>query len=463
MVPENTGRTRLSPQRLGSVTQELCGFTTSRLILCPGDSQPQITVVLTRRAARCKAFMAMNMNPFATKLHPTAHPWKLGRWRFVSDADGSVVASAFILPLLRQGGSTWVLLQEEDEPDDSYRDLPAGQRLCTPKLSMLGGKVSDRDVHWVATATREVGEETGMRPDGSTLLSSAALEDIQNGFQQRCAAKLSEAGTFSGYVREENACAMLVFYPVPESHREEWTLLPERYALEFSGEVDHQKERHGTRLMWVRVGTASGPTASTSAAGGVPCLDLAGLTHVCVGEDPVRCAARCGRDGACPQLGQPLRTKRVLELGLPLLAQRRDALAQYLIANRLHHLIGRCSHGERSAPSPSVGQLTHKFMSAWAKGGKLHELERAMEQQPWLSREVDKVAGSQQEPHQRRDKKRARDDDDVAATVLTTYAARHLLIKYEKSRNPVSKRCHRTWTVEPAAAPLARRLRCDSI
>ena len=111
---------------------------------------------------------------------------------------------------------------------------------------MLGGKVGAGDSHWVVTATREVGEETGIRSDGSTLLSQDALNDIKKGFCKRCAEKSAgEAATFGGYLSAENASAMLVFYPVPENHRDEWTTLPERFQAESKGQVDHEKERHG--------------------------------------------------------------------------------------------------------------------------------------------------------------------------------------------------------------------------
>jgi hypothetical protein len=400
-------------------------------------------------------------NPFVGELQPCQHPHRAGRWRFVSESNGQVIASAFVLPLLRRNGATWALLQEEDEPEDGSRHLPLGQRPCTPRLGMLGGKVGATDSHWVNTATREVGEETGIRPDGSTLLSAAALSDIREGFRTRCADKpAGEAAAFEGYLSTENASAMLCFYPVPEQHRTEWASLPERFASEFNGEVDHEKERHGTRLIWVRVRTSSQPHE--------PCLDMSSLLHECAGGDPVRCAVRCGRGEAstCQHAGRPLQMKRVLELGLPLLLGRREMLAQYLIANRLHHLLSRSAaspptHGAK----PSVGQLTLKFVSAWSKGGRLHELEKAMEQEAWLAKEVEKVTGG---GHGKGEKKRPREEhasssgapgaSGASGGPKATYAARHLLIKWSGSRNPVSKRTNESTSgvsAEAATAELA--------
>ena len=397
----------------------------------------------------------MSANPFAAELTATAHPNRKGRWRFpLNDGSENVIASAFVVPLLRVDGHTWCLMQEEDEPEEGTRDIPIGKRPCTPKLAMLGGKVSAEDPHWVVTATREVAEETGTMHDGSTLLSDAALSDIKQGFRARCAEKKpDEAAAFWAYLLRENASAMLVFYPVPEAYRSEWSTLPERYATAFGGEVDAAKERHGTKLMWVRVRTSQlGPHE--------PILDLARIAHQCVANDQMRCAARRGHseDGECRHAGQPLQLKRVLQLGLASLAERREALSSYLIANRLHHLLLACSHDEEWRASaerrPSVGQVTHTLMSAWSRSHKLRELEKAMEQKAWLVKEVDKMIGAKIDKKRPRDEEAARSDAVEAGsseprkhsssqshpTVRVTYGARHLLIKYDKSRNPVSKR-----------------------
>ena len=406
-------------------------------------------------------------NPFTLELRATPHPRRTDRWRF--DHNGSVIASSFVLPMLRLGGSTWVLLQEEDEPDDGTRGLPMGQRCCTPKLGMLGGKVGQGDPHWVCTATREVAEETGIRSDGSTLLSPEALGDIKQGFGKRCAEKPSaEASAFWGYVSTENASAMVVFYLVPEHFRDEWASLPTRFADEFKGEVDHDQERHGTRLLWVRLRAGASTTVSD--------LDLSNLLHECVGGDRLRCAARCGQpEGAlCMHTGRPLQVKRVLQFALPLLSERRNVLAQYLIANRLHLRLSRCLRDQADASAtscrPSVGSLVYKFVSAWSKGGKLHELEKAMELDVWLAKEVDKVVlGSGAE------KKRPRDEDATAAAAASSskskyqttspdapkesFGARHLLIKWSGSRNPVSKRTNESTadvSAEAASSELAQ-------
>lgn len=391
-------------------------------------------------------------NPFGATMRSTPHPWRPGRWRF--EADGITVASAFLVPMIRQAASTWVLLQEEDDPD-GYQDQPIGKRPCTPRLSLLGGKVGEADSHWVVTATREVAEETGTLSDGTTLLSDAALRDVKEGFRERCASKpTNEAGAFAGHISAENAGAMLVFYPVPDDFRSEWDSLPDRYASEFKGEVDHDKARHGTRLVWVRVRSRSAPHEA--------CLDVAKLLHECAGGDPYRCASRCGHPGvACSQQGQPLTLKRVVELGMPLLAARRDALAQYLVANRLYWLLRRCCPPDAQASAegrPTVGQLTHTMVSAWCKTGRLHALEKAMEQEAWLCKEVGKVAGPRSA---RAEKKRPRAEEPPNSTAsprassprARTLGARHLLVKCACSRNPVSKRTgESTCDVRPETA-----------
>lgn len=156
--------------------------------------------------------------------------------------------------------------------------------------------------------------------------------------------------------------------------------------------------------------------------------------------------------------------KRVLELGQPLLLGRREVLAQYLIANRLHHLLSR--HLRSAAPPPthgakpsSVGQLTLKFVTAWSKGGRLHELEKAMEQEAWLAKEVDKVTGG---GHGKGEKKRPREEpasssgtSGASGVPKATYAARHLLIKWSGSRNPVSKRTNESTSGVSAEAATA--------
>ena len=408
----------------------------------------------------------MATNPFAATLTPTPHPKRTDRFRF--SVDQSIVSSAFVLPLLRKSGSSWVLCQEEDEPDDDDRDAPRGQRRCTPKLAMLGGKVSENDTHWTVTATREVAEETGTKPDGTTLLSTAALNDIQQGFSERAAAKPSaEARNFAAYIATDNACAQLVCYPVPEDFRAEWASLPERYALEFRGAVDHERERHGTKLVWIRV--------RASSAAGEPCLDLTGVTHEC--EDPEKCAARCGRTGLCPQRGQPALLKRILWLALPALIERRGALQQYLIANRLHRLVKSRAGGPPEGRA-TVGQLTHAIMKAWSKEGRLHELEKAIEKEGWLRKEADKVAGKLnggstggERPGERPGEKRKREEasngkgdgkgDGKGASTSASggedavcYGARHLLIKFSGSRKPFSRRTNAS--TEDVTADAAR-------
>ena len=116
---------------------------------------------------------------------------------------------------------TLVLLQEEDEPEDSR--APQGERVCTPRFAMLGGKVGPHDTHWIETATRELAEETGRRSDGTTLLSAAALEDIMKGFGKKMAKKPpSECAVFTSHVAEERVDCQLIFYPVPPSYASEW-------------------------------------------------------------------------------------------------------------------------------------------------------------------------------------------------------------------------------------------------
>ena len=112
------------------------------------------------------------------------------------------------------------------------------------------------------------------------------------------------------------------------------------------------------------------------------------------------------------------------------------------VASRLHELL-IASH-----PQIDVDKVTQKIVKAWTNCGRLDELEKAMEQEAWLAREVGKVVG------QKADKKRAREEPSAEATL----AARHLLIKCDKSRRPVSRRTNESTshvTAEAAAAELA--------
>ena len=124
------------------------------------------------------------------------------------------------------------------------------------------------------------------------------------------------------------------------------------------------------------------------------------------------------------------------------------------IASRLHVLLSRSAE---QSPSMDVGKVTQKFMNAWAKGGRLHELERAMEQEAWLVKEVSKVVGATA------GRKRPRDAPASSETShnsegAPTYAARHLLVKCTLSRKPVSRRTNESTegvSAEAAKAELA--------
>ena len=129
------------------------------------------------------------------------------------------------------------------------------------------------------------------------------------------------------------------------------------------------------------------------------------------------------------------------------------------VSRRLHLLLSRC-YGlgcyDGTTASIDVDKVTQKFMSAWAKGGRLRELERAMEQEAWLVKEVSKVVGATASKRQR----------DTASSDMprrserpkVTYAARHILIKCAQSRKPVSRRTNESTagvSAEAAAAELA--------
>ena len=64
----------------------------------------------------------------------------------------------------------------------------------------------------------------------------------------------------------------------------------------------------------------------------------------------------------------------------------------------------------------------------------LPELEKAMEEETWLMKEVGKVVSKMAE----KKKWLCEEGSGPTKTPKLTYGARHLLIKFEKSRNPVS-------------------------
>ena len=124
------------------------------------------------------------------------------------------------------------------------------------------------------------------------------------------------------------------------------------------------------------------------------------------------------------------------------------------ISNRLHELLSSSQFAMTA--QIDVDKVTHKIVNAWANCGRLNELEKAMEQEAWLAREVGKGVG------QKADKKRPREVPSASATSPTrpkaSFAARHLLVKCDKSRKPVSRRTNESTehvTAESAVAELA--------
>jgi peptidylprolyl isomerase len=151
------------------------------------------------------------------------------------------------------------------------------------------------------------------------------------------------------------------------------------------------------------------------------------------------------------------------------------------LADRLHRLIKNRTGGP-PAGRTSVGQLTHTIMKAWSKEGRLHELEKAVEKEGWLRKEVDKVAaklnggstggeGSSGRSEERTGDKRKREETGASSvrsgSVGAVYGARHLLIKYSGSRKPFSRRTNTStegMTAEAARAELevlAEQIRAD--
>ena len=242
------------------------------------------------------------------------------------DADPPVRA-AFVVPVIFQDGYLWVLLQEEDERDE--RDEYGAH--FTPKLGMFGGKVGAHDRHPVQTAVRECKEETGVRCDGSTLLSRDALQDIQVGFRNEMQKRSPHGAlTFTSYLPD--AKAQVYFYVVPAAFAtptRDWRALPYHYWHEFKGQTDKSKERYATRMHWVRVKSSPGVHAAEA-------LDVTSAPHVRAHECVPGCAARCGRQsGVCPVAGKPLGMKRVLVMAMEKLLSRREKLTEAYFINEL--------------------------------------------------------------------------------------------------------------------------------
>lgn len=132
------------------------------------------------------------------------------------------------------------------------------------------------------------------------------------------------------------------------------------------------------------------------------------------------------------------------------------------VVKRLQHLLDRCSRRDDWSDvavklstwygDTSLESLTDTIVTAWAKIGRLPELEKAMEEETWLMKEVGKVVSKMAEK-----KKRPREEGSELTKL--TYGARHLLIKFDKSRNPVSKRTGESTagvSADAAAAELAQ-------
>ena len=191
------------------------------------------------------------------------------RWADLSAGRGTTGGRSFFvsitpMPLLRprpvlhdQQGDA-LLVPEEDAIDEipanydhhrkDYR--PTGKKICTPKLSLLGGKVERGDDNPVATALREAREETGRkmpRVDEAHVLALVKKNRL-----------------FAEYM--PNAKALIIFYQVPAEQRDAWDALPQKYKEEFKGTVDApsgrsaERKRSAQRLHWVPCPAGLGPS-----------------------------------------------------------------------------------------------------------------------------------------------------------------------------------------------------------
>lgn len=232
---------------------------------------------------------------FDRENHPpaTQHPWHTNKFQFKVNFEGKrLICAAGLLPLVVEDETLLVLLSEEDQLlPNSY------PKRFKPALGPFGGKVDQKDAHWVHTAARELHEETGR------LLPPAAIEHVRDFPGRENLGGPFKAGLWTAHTGAP-ANYQFLFYPVPAAHRQSWLCLPELYERTFHGAISSGWERSATKLHWV-------PCSQESQR-----LSLSMPYHACPNEED--CAKRCNQTH-CAFRGQNLSSKFQLEEALALM------------------------------------------------------------------------------------------------------------------------------------------------
>ena len=247
------------------------------------------------------------------------------------------ISASGVIPIVRkENGELAALLPEEDM---NVAGDYTSRKIWAPALGLFGGKVDQTDSHWLATAARELNEET------AGLLSPLAIAHVAD-FDPRSEGWPDEGNSlFCAYLPE---CKyQVVYYPVPDAFRQEWISLPQRYEEAFRGAPSADLQRSATKLHWVTINraTAEGgyeslavhPGAASSSspweslwamgrqqqatvglgfenAKKYP-IALSEVLHQCVNDDKEACAKRCDQ-AVCNSIGKALPSKRELKAAL---------------------------------------------------------------------------------------------------------------------------------------------------